>query len=61
MTRSPDISTTSETPQPSITLTGHSGARLRGKATPQRDLDLIDNRLKRAAEMHAQKMKESGQ
>src|ERR1700731_375179 len=33
----------------------------RGRATPQRDLDLIDNRLKRAAEMHAQKMKESGQ
>jgi len=33
----------------------------RGKATPLRNLDLIDSRLKRAAEMHAQKMKESGQ
>jgi phage-related protein len=32
----------------------------RGKATPQRDLDLIDKRLKRAAELHAQEMKESG-
>jgi len=32
----------------------------RGKATPQRDLDLIDKRLKHAAAMHAQTMKESG-
>ena len=33
----------------------------RGKATPQRDLDVVDRRLKRAAELHAQKMKENGQ
>lgn len=32
----------------------------RGRATPQRDLDLIDKRLKRATELHAQGMKESG-
>jgi phage-related protein len=33
----------------------------RGKATPQRDMDLVEARLRRAAEMHAQAMKESGQ
>jgi phage-related protein len=33
----------------------------RGKATPQQDIDLIDKRLKRAAELHAATMKESGQ
>ena len=33
----------------------------RGKATPQRDMDLVETRLRRAAEMHAQAMKESGQ
>ena len=31
----------------------------RGKATPQRDIDLIDKRLKRTAELHAAMMKES--
>jgi phage-related protein len=31
-----------------------------GKATPQRDLDLIESRLKRAAELHAQMTKEYG-
>jgi phage-related protein len=31
----------------------------RGKATPQPDIDLIDRRLKRAAELHAAAMKES--
>jgi phage-related protein len=31
----------------------------RGKATPQQDIDLIDKRLKRAAELHAATMKES--
>src|SRR6202051_2811888 len=33
----------------------------RGKATPQRDLELIDKRLKRAAELHALAKKERGQ
>ena len=33
----------------------------RGKATPQRDMDLVQSRLKRAAELHAQAVKESGQ
>jgi phage-related protein len=33
----------------------------RGKATPQRDIDLIDKRLKRAAELHAAALKESRQ
>ena len=33
----------------------------RGKATPQRDMDLVETRLRRAAEMHARAMKESGQ
>jgi phage-related protein len=33
----------------------------RGKATPQRDMDLINERLKRAGKLHAMKMKESGQ
>jgi hypothetical protein len=37
---------------------GHS-LRKRGKATPQQDIDLIDKRLKRAAELHAATMKES--
>jgi phage-related protein len=32
----------------------------RGKATPQQDVNLIDKRLKRAAELHAKTMKESG-
>jgi phage-related protein len=31
----------------------------RGKATPQRDIDLIKERLKRAAAMHASRVKES--
>jgi phage-related protein len=31
----------------------------RGKATPQQDIDVIDKRLKRAAELHAAAMKES--
>jgi phage-related protein len=31
----------------------------RGKATPQRDIDMVQQRLKRAAELHAQMMKES--
>jgi phage-related protein len=30
----------------------------RGKETPQRDIDLIKERLKRAAEVHAMKLKE---
>ena len=33
----------------------------RGAATPQRDIDLVKMRLNRAAELHAQAMKESGQ
>ena len=33
----------------------------RGRATPQRDVDLIKERLKRAAELHVMKMKESRQ
>jgi phage-related protein len=33
----------------------------RGAATPQRDLNLVETRLKRAAELHALAMKESGQ
>ena len=33
----------------------------RGVATPQRDIDLVKMRLNRAAELHAQAMKESGQ
>ena len=33
----------------------------RGKATPQQDIDLIDKRLKRAGELHAATMKQSGQ
>jgi phage-related protein len=32
----------------------------RGKATPQQDIDLIDQRLKRAAELHAAAMKANG-
>jgi phage-related protein len=32
----------------------------RGKTTPQRELDLIDKRLKRAAELHALATKENG-
>ena len=32
----------------------------RGAATPQRDMDLVETRLKRAAELHAQATKESG-
>ena len=32
----------------------------RGAATPQRDMDLVEARLKRAAELHAQAIKESG-
>jgi phage-related protein len=32
----------------------------RGAATPQQDMNLVGTRLKRAAELHAQKMKESG-
>jgi len=32
----------------------------RGAATPQRDMDLVKARLKRAAELHAHAMKESG-
>ena len=32
----------------------------RGKATPQKDIDLIDKRLKRATTLHAEKKKESG-
>ena len=32
----------------------------RGRATPQRDMDLVETRLRRAAELHAQAMKESG-
>jgi hypothetical protein len=31
----------------------------RGKATPQQDIDLIDTRLKRAAELHAAARKEN--
>jgi phage-related protein len=31
----------------------------RGKATPQQEIDLIDKRLRRAAELHAAAMKES--
>jgi phage-related protein len=30
----------------------------RGRETPQRDIDLVKERLKRAAELHAMKMKE---
>jgi phage-related protein len=30
------------------------------RATPKKDIDLIDKRLKRAAELHAQMVKESG-
>ena len=33
----------------------------RGSATPQRDIDLIKERLKRAAEIHAARTKESQQ
>jgi phage-related protein len=33
----------------------------RGKATLQRDIDLIEERLKRAREIHAMKVKESRQ
>ena len=33
----------------------------RGKATPQRDIDLIEERLKRASGIHAMKVKESRQ
>jgi phage-related protein len=33
----------------------------RGRATPQRDTDLIEERLKRAAEIHAVKTKENEQ
>jgi phage-related protein len=33
----------------------------RGKATPQRDIDLVEGRLKRAREIHEMKMKESQQ
>jgi phage-related protein len=33
----------------------------RGKATPQRDIDLVEHRLKRAREIHAMKVKESPQ
>src|SRR3981081_3050455 len=33
----------------------------RGAATPQRDMDLVEVRLKRAAELHTQASKESGQ
>jgi len=33
----------------------------RGATTPQRDIDLVKLRLNRAAELHAQAMKESGQ
>jgi hypothetical protein len=33
----------------------------RGRETPQRDIDLIKERLKRAGEVHAMKMKESQQ
>ena len=32
----------------------------RGRQTPQRDIDLVKERLKRAAELHAMKMKERG-
>ena len=32
-----------------------------GKAAPRRDMGLVETRLKRAAELHAQLMKESGQ
>ncbi len=32
----------------------------RGAATPQQDMNLVGTRLKRVAELHAQKMKESG-
>src|SRR5580704_3368515 len=31
----------------------------RGKATPQRDVDLIEERLKRAREIHTMRMKET--
>jgi phage-related protein len=33
----------------------------RGAATPQQDLNLVETRLKRAAELHALAMKESRQ
>jgi phage-related protein len=33
----------------------------RGRATPQRDIDLIEERLKRAREIHETKVKESRQ
>jgi phage-related protein len=33
----------------------------RGRVTPQREMDLIEQRLKRAAELHAQLMKEAAQ
>jgi phage-related protein len=33
----------------------------RGRETPQRDMDLIKERLKRAGELHAMKVKESQQ
>ena len=33
----------------------------RGRETPQRDMNLVKERLKRAGELHAMKMKESGQ
>src|SRR5438132_7691290 len=33
----------------------------RGKATPQRDIDLVDERLKRAREIHEAKAKEGRQ
>ena len=33
----------------------------RGRETPQRDIDLIKERLKRASELHAMKLKESEQ
>ena len=32
----------------------------RGRETPQRDIDLIKERLKRAGDLHAMKVKESG-
>jgi phage-related protein len=32
----------------------------RGKATPQADIDLVEVRLKRVAELHAKRKKESG-
>jgi phage-related protein len=32
----------------------------RGKATPKADIDLVEQRLKRVAELHARMLKESG-